>query len=304
MNKKRNTWLLMIFTVLLLIALWPYFEGHLTNVINIRKQNILDIEFIKENKTTQINLSKGKETLTLDKSSGFWKVASYSASIKKIEDLLNELKKSDDIVLVSKNKNSHRGYGLAEDNMTKLKIIYDNREKILYIGNSGPEIGSYYINVPGDDRVYLIRGLLLDHISLSVSDWRDKTVINTSGDLIKSIEIKGIHSIILSLNNDNKWEIIYNGKSKTIEDSDISLIMENLSFLEADDFIDSEELVEFENASKELINITLNDNSTINLQIYSKDDSYLIKNDNDSEVLKVNKYKLKDLMTLFEKTNK
>ena len=97
--------------------------------------------------------------------------------------------------LVSESADDFVQYGLDEPETAYVFTLADNSQVTYYIGNYNSFGSTYYMNVAGTEKIYLISGDLLDDFSHDLSDLADV-------EEMKSVATEDIHALTLTLDGE------------------------------------------------------------------------------------------------------
>jgi len=254
MSKKTLLILFLIFIVLILVASFSWWNKYFNFIKLSSSNNKFNFSFFTEDTTQKFVISKqGEELKTLTKENNKWQINNFDASPKIISDFfktLNELKVES---LISKNPKNYANFGVDENGYV-LTFTTKGQDFTFIIGSNGPSFDSFYARQKDETNVYLIKGFLRDKLLLDIAGWRDKTLINLSKDKIQKIEIiRAINPFIIVKTQDGKWQIEGNGKKELLEETTANQLLSAFNPLEASDFLNKKQELEFKNSKEKLI---------------------------------------------------
>ncbi|MBQ7543246.1 MAG: DUF4340 domain-containing protein [Clostridia bacterium] len=161
----------------------------------MRSDAVVGVEYICGDET--ISLVKDGETWKLDADRSF--PVKQDIAAKMVDDAagLSALR------LISENPDDFAEYGLSEPETAYVFRLADGSSVIYYLGNYNSFGGSYYMNVAGTDKIYLISGDLLDDFDYDLSDLADVEPMD-------SISTETVYGLTLTL--DDKTTKLFQSK--------------------------------------------------------------------------------------------
>ncbi len=192
----------------------------------------------------KIEIEKKDKTIILKKREDFWVVSSLGdfladqEAVKRIERGIEGIKK---MVLVSENPQKSVVYGLADEGI-KIKL-YNNKGLVadFIVGKRGPSLGTTYIKFNQDEKVYLVEKDLREIFSLS--DYRDKKVLNLEEKNIYKINLKYLGKNIVWEKENEQWKIA-SFPQFNIEQETIKGIVSLISRFTAESIVDNNKIRE------------------------------------------------------------
>lgn len=298
MSRQTLGILFFVFVALAAIASYPWWSRQLLPQKEGTSFNFSLSGFTQE--AVKKLTIKEREELTLVKQDGTWQVNDYPASPTQIGDLFQALANSKVDTLVSKNPESHEKLGVAEDSGFLLAITQDDSTSEFIIGKPGPVIDSFYARKKDSHEVYLILSAVRDKLTQTVSEWRNKTLVDLSGIEVKKLEITSSgESLIVAKTSDEDWQITKADQQATLDKPTIDHLVSSLSPLDASGFLSEEETSEFKSARKKTVFTIfgIEENPIAKILFYEKDENAWWAQVEDKETYyRIPAYKLTDVL--------
>ena len=163
----------------------------------LKKDNQLNYELPKlaavdTSAADQVDITKGKKTLTLSKTDKGWTVSdkAYPVEASAVKDILNTVKTLTLSALVSESGDLVR-YDLNPGNALHVKALAKGKViREFFIGKTAPSFNHTFVMLGDDTRVFQADKNFRDHFDKSVADFRDKVVLNVKPSDIKTITLE------------------------------------------------------------------------------------------------------------------
>lgn len=234
--KKTTISLIVIFIVLLAVV---YFlirpEPERTASYDIKDLGLkIDSMYI-----SKIEVYRNNKTIVLEQQSDKWFVTSpikYPADEISVTTLLCSASKLKILSLISSNPAKQSVFQVDSSSGTILNF-YDKRGKNItfILGKMGPSYMESYLRPMNSNEVYLSEGINSWTVNKDVRDWRDKYILKLQKDSIKQIIFETGKELFSILKTENKWYL----ENDSLESSKIESILNLLSNLRTEDFVDS-----------------------------------------------------------------
>ena len=297
MDTKTLKLLAVGFILLLGIVLYPIIQQHLQTTLQHGEISFSDIS---EGKTQRVNIQSAIATITLVPTGNNWLVASYSASLDKIDGLFRDMQSVSIESIVSNNPMNSDQFGLSSSSGLLMTVTGMYGVKTYEIGNVAAS-GGFYIKKQGSNNVYLADGNLKDDLSVNIADWRDRIVIRFSTDQAQTITGTGNTSFALTKTG-SVWNLMVSGMKKDIGTNDMKSMIENLGTMTASGFYTSEDAAtKLRSPDREILSILdLQGKQLTKLTVVPDGSDYFVVVDGKSDFYKVPGYALDDLMKLLK----
>lgn len=273
MSKKTLAILLGLFVILLLIAFFPALSRRIKpNSDKVALNAEVNFTPYTSQSVESFSLKKGGEEKKFSKQNNIWQVNGFEASQNEVKDFFDQLGKSKATVLVSKNPENHKSYGLGEENGTLLSFTQNGQTISFVIGNTASGSG-FYAKKQNSNNVYTMSGgFIATKLSQDVSAWRNKTVLDITRDQFQKAEIMaGKNTITVTKNQDSKLEAETSGKKQVLEQVVSDKILMAINPLVTDGFLNNDEITEFQKAiNKNVIRLTSSTGQPTELQLIMK----------------------------------
>ncbi len=202
MKIKREYYILVGLVVLLSL----YLVFHTTGKINY---SLPVLKTVKSTAISHITISRGTQTIKLNKGKLFWRIAPNNYRVDKtlMDSLLTNLESVDLIDMVSRS-GSYESYGLGVDK--GIHVVAENSGgtilRDMTIGNQTTGGNFTYVRLNKDKNVYTIKGRVRNHFETTAEALMDKKVLSFVPGDIQKISIK---------KNDRKITFVKEKKDKT-----------------------------------------------------------------------------------------
>lgn len=300
--KKQTVFILLgIFVIMLAIVLLPSFSPSLFTPK--QKAEFSFVPFTKDQTKSLVLESAGKK-IELSNTNNSWKVGEFAAVQNKIDDLFSSLSVATPGPIVSNNPKNASEYSLASGSATVVSLHTASQTLTVWIGKRGPSGNSFYAKKEGSSNVYLLPGTLLDVLSLSVSDWRDKTVTKFASQDVTSVIFSGGKNLKLTKKDDKTWNLEVNGATKTINNDDVKTPITSISSIIANDFAAESDKKLFETTKESiLVNIKNKDGKDLSVftAVPTQNQYYLVQVLGGTDIYKISAYILDDIVHLTDK---
>ena len=176
---------------------------------------------------SKIDISKDS-VITLSKVNNEWQIENYKANQSFITNTLNDIKNIRLSRKVTSKSDKHQTYEVAENG---IKVTLNGDVNISFIiGKNGASYQNVFIRKLGEDDVYTTTKNFTHHFKRSISDWKDKTILNLKKDEIASISL---NSSVFITNLDSVTMVKGSGKSETdvAGNSDVTSIFNSFSYM-------------------------------------------------------------------------
>ncbi|MBI4811753.1 MAG: DUF4340 domain-containing protein, partial [Ignavibacteriales bacterium] len=186
----------------------------------------------------KIEIKQPSAVVVLENIGGNWEVTSplhASADPIAIAQLLNGFSKFTVGSLISSNPEKQHLFHV-DTSGTRITIAdRTGKTTSMIIGKMGPSFSEVYFRLPDSKDVYLGEGIDTWSVNKNVKDWRDRSIVRTTSESIKELNIT-VGSKVYSFNHEGS---IWKAGDKTLETSEMNPILNTLSNLRADDFVDT-----------------------------------------------------------------
>ena len=299
MSKKTLIILLGIFIILIIVSTYSWW-GQYFNFDNKKSFSNSELNFsaFTEKTTEKISITKsGEEKKIIEKKAGIWKVNGFDASQEEINDFFSVLSGLVVESLVSKNPENHKNFGATEEDGTHLVLTQNGVETSFIIGNQATTFNSFYIKTKENNNVYKMSGMLRDKLTMSVTAWRDKTIVRIPKETIQKIEVVSDTKPLILAKNEGMWIAERLGKTSHLDETTLNSLFASIDPLKASGFLNEQEQKEFQDASKQTAIRIFGDNKTIIAEItmLKKENEWWAKINGQDSFYKIPLYKLSNI---------
>jgi len=148
------------------------------------------LQAIRADQMETFRILRRLDTLDFRTAVGGWMVNGYPVDTAAISHFWRVVSESRVTEVAASNPANHRRLGVAADSSTTLELRRkDGRLTRVLVGKSGPVERTVYLRLPGDDRVYTVHGDLLAMAGMSLTDWRDKTIVRVDTAAVRAVTV-------------------------------------------------------------------------------------------------------------------
>jgi len=237
---------------------------------------------------SKIEISKGDTPTVLNKKDNRWYISprEFQADTNKVKNMIDTIEKLTLTALVSESKNYDR-YDLTDDKKITVRVWSGERlEREFEVGKAATSYRHTFVKLAGNDRVYHARENFRGTFDQTVDNLRDKTVLSFEKTGIQEIRItKGAHSMVFakaqipvqvnatpeddtktppSPKTETVWK---NAEGKEGDESKLTQLLNTLSDLHCEKYIDEQKKEEFTNP---IYTIQLNGAQGYSLSLFAK----------------------------------
>ena len=178
---KKQKIQIMILLVLCIVCVGGYFIIR-NHTFETEEETVsVDVTNFNKDDVTELILS-GDHEVHLVKTDDAWTESSLpDETIKEstVNTLLNEIANITTTETVVEAPEDLSQYGLEEPFRTITAVLSDGTQVVIYAGNKSDLLSEYYINVEGDDNVYLVSSNIVTDFDKDPEDFIDETETET-----------------------------------------------------------------------------------------------------------------------------
>ena len=237
---------------------------------------------------SKVEISKADTSIVLNRKDNKWYIApqEFQANTSKVKNMIDTVEKLTLTALVSESKNYDR-YDLTDDKKITVRVwIGEGLEREFEVGKPATSYRHTFVKLAGDNRVYHARENFRGIFDQTVDKLRDKTVLSFEKADIQEIRItKGGHSGVFakaqipvevsatpehdtkappSAKTETIWK---NSEGKEGDESKLNQLLNTLSNLHCEKYIDGQKKGEFTNP---IYTIRLNAAQENSLSVFAK----------------------------------
>ncbi|MBI1806803.1 MAG: DUF4340 domain-containing protein [Ignavibacteria bacterium] len=246
----------------------------------------------------KFEITRSAKTIAIENVGGRWTITApihYVADPMAVAQVLKGISKFKVGSLISSNPEKQ---GLFQVDSSGTAFVVTDREGktvSMIIGKMGPSFSEVYFRVLGSKDVYLGEGLDSWLITKDVKEWRDKTILTTTSESIKELSYSVGNKDYHFRHDTTGWK----SGDKTIESSVMNPILNSLSNLRADDFVDTAAKIE---SYPIVLSIKGQDQTSLNLYPMLPDSSkYFVSISTSPQMFVLNKWTAQQLLKPIEK---
>ncbi len=294
---NKSTTLLVV--VLIILAVIAYFLLSSSSEREVSYKPTVSLIKIDSASVAKIEIKQPTNFVVLENIGGKWEVTSplnASADPIAVAQLLNGFSKFKVGSLISSNPEKQH---LFQVDTTGTRITFTDRTgktSTIIIGKMGPSFSEVYFRLPDSKDVYLGEGIDTWTVNKNVRDWRDRSIVRTTAESISQLDITiGTKSFTFTHDSAN-WKL----GDKVMETTEMNPILNTLSNLRADDFVDT--VLEIKSKP---INLSIKGFENVSLSLYPllpDSSKYFIRTSKSPQLYVISKWTAQQLFKPIEKS--
>jgi hypothetical protein len=243
---------------------------------------------VAKKEITRLQITKGATSIVLNKKDNNWYIApqEYPAETNKVKDMLDNIEKLTLTALVSESKNYDR-YDLNEGAGVNVKAWQgDVLKRDFDVGKTASSFRHTFVKLAQDDRVFHASGNFRNKFDTSADNLREKTVLSFKPADVQQIQLtQDLQTLLFTRTeipaaektaNIDKQEGTSTPANKTVwkttegqtgDDASLNRILDTLSNLRCDKFIDDRKKEDF---TSPLYTVQLKGGQEYSLSIFAK----------------------------------
>ena len=175
------------------------------------------------------------QTVTLQRGGDAWTVNGNRADTATVTRLWRALAGAEVGRVVATNPDNHERMGLSADSAWTVEFtLADGSTASLVVGKVGPNFPSGFVRLPEQDEVVVVSGDFRPTVVLSVTDWRDKTILRVDTAAVVSIVLESGEGVHVAERADSSWSV--DGDPANV--NTIRSLLGALSSLDAQGFVE------------------------------------------------------------------
>lgn len=255
---------------------------------------VRDVAKVSADRVDRIEITSQGDPILLQKNGDQWEVTSpvvYPANQAFVQGLVASLSalKSDNIV--STNPENQSSYQVDDAQGTKVVASAGSSELgSLVVGKQSNDGNYTYVRQSGSNDIHAIRGSLRSVFVRPLSEWRDRTILSVSKEVVTKIQvIRSVGENLELVRSGEVWK--YSGSTKTINAESIDALLGQTSLLTATGFVDDPTTsgISIETPTLSII-LTDQAAKTITLALYAGDKKYYLKKADLDQLFEVGSY--------------
>ena len=163
-------------------------------------------EGLSEATVSAVRIAGPAQTVTLEQSAGSWTVNGHVADSATISRFWSALLEAEVGGVVANNPNNHMRMGVSADSAYTVDFtLSSGGSSSLLVGKGGPIFPSGYVRLPDQDAVTVVSGDFQPTVRLSVTDWRDKTILQVDTASVVRIVFETDEGTLVVERGDSSW---------------------------------------------------------------------------------------------------
>lgn len=166
------------------------------------------LEGLDETTVDAVRIVGPNQTAVLQRSGGAWTVNGNLADSSAVTRFWNALVEAEVGGVVANNPSNHERMGLSADSAWTVDFtLTDGGMASVLIGKAGPIFPSGYARLPDQDAVAVVSGDFQPTVILSVTQWRDKTILRVDTGAVARVVLETDQGIHVAERSDTTWSV-------------------------------------------------------------------------------------------------
>ena len=166
------------------------------------------LEGLDETTVSAVRIVGPNQTVALEQSSGAWTVNGNLADSSAVTRFWNALVEAEVGGVVANNPGNHERMGLSADSAWTVDFtLADGGMASVLVGKVGPIFPSGYVRLPDQDAVVVVSGDFRPTVILSVTQWRDKTILRVDTAAVARVVLETDEGIHVAERADATWSV-------------------------------------------------------------------------------------------------
>ena len=163
-------------------------------------------EGLNEGTVSAVRIAGPNQTVSVEQSAGAWTVNGHTADSTTLSRFWSALEEAEVGGVVANNPENHARMGVSADSAYTVDFTRsDGGSATLLVGKGGPIFPSGYVRLPDQDAVMVVSGDFQPSVRLSVTDWRDKTILRVDTAAVVRIVLETDEGILVAERGDSLW---------------------------------------------------------------------------------------------------
>ncbi len=165
-------------------------------------------EGLDETTVSAVRIVGPDQTVALERSSGVWTVNGNPADSSTMTRFWDALLEAEVGGVVANNPSNHERLGLSADSAWTVDFtLADGGMASVLVGKTGPIFPSGYVRLPDQDAVVVVSGDFRPTVILSITQWRDKTILRVDTAAIARVVVETDEGIHVAERSDTTWSV-------------------------------------------------------------------------------------------------
>jgi LysM repeat protein len=293
---KQSTYILLgLLVIMMAIA---YFIQRPTDVEDVT-YSTPDIQLsLNPAHVVKIEIDRNKQYLRLERIKDLWKLTEplhYEVDNEAIKELLEGMGKFKIVGLVSSNPEKQKVFQVNEQGASVIFTSDDGKSMSLIVGKTDSITRQTFVRPASSTSVYIAQGLTASMVNRRLSEWRQRTIYRTDPGVVQLVSItSGSRNYMI-----RKQGGIWSTDKKAVPTSLVSPALNALSYLRADDFVDTALIID----SSPKMHVEMTGLDLLKLDVYprgSNSSQYFLKTSASQNAFVINDAIPKELTKLME----
>ncbi len=183
----------------------------------------------------------GSEPIRLSRSGDQWRVASpVDASVDRfvVDALARDAASAPRLHALEEVAEKLGEYGL-DDPKLQLTIEAGGRQQVVRFGRQDYTGNNVYVQLEGDEKVYVTSKVLLSSANKDLKEWRSKSVLDFDQDQIQVVELQRPQGTLRVERIDGQWQLTQPIRDPA-DDSVVSSLLSAVRYARIEDFVEEE----------------------------------------------------------------
>ena len=166
------------------------------------------LEGLDETTVSAVRIVGPDQTMTLQRNGGAWTVNGNPADSSTMTRFWNALVRPEVGRVVANNPSNHERMGLSASTAWSVDFtLVDGGMVSVLVGKTGPIFPSGYVRLPDQDAVVVVSGDFRPTVVLSVTQWRDKTILRVDTAAVARVVLETDEGIHVAERADDTWSV-------------------------------------------------------------------------------------------------
>ena len=152
-----------------------------------------------------VALTRGEDAVTLERSGTSWSANGFPADLGAVSRLLDALDDAEVGELIATNPSNHERMGVSQDSAISATFGTTDGTRTLLVGKNAAQFGTAYVRLPDTNEVYLLDGDLKPQLTLSLDQWRDRTMVAIDTAAVVRIVVERTGDAFALVRGDSAW---------------------------------------------------------------------------------------------------
>ena len=166
------------------------------------------LEGLDETTVAAVRIVGPNQTMALQRTGGAWTVNGNLADSVTVTRFWNALEGAEVGGVVANNPSNHERMGLSADSAWTVDFtLADGGTASVLVGKTGPIFPSGYVRLPDQDAVVVVSGDFRPTVILSITQWRDKTILRVDTAAVARVVVETDEGIHVAERSDTTWSV-------------------------------------------------------------------------------------------------